>query len=360
MRDVASRAGVSTATVSAVLGKTCYVSEDLTRRVLEAAGALGYRPNHIARSLRRQATETVGVLIPTILHSFLPTVLKEIDTSLSANGYGLLFGNTRESEESEAALISLMRDKRVDGLLIACITPANLSLLEEMVQDGCAVVTFQTSVAAGRLDCVAFDDFRGSYNAVRHLIETGHRRIAALSPGWYKPLDDAEQGGSRLQTFPHVLPRLRGYEAALREAGLDPEPSLYLAGGVVEQHTTSTAREAILEALRCPHPPDAVFVTNTSRVLGVLDGAKAAGARIPDDLAIIGYDEHPWAQYLDPPLSVVARDGAKMGRIATELLLRRMRQPASTPPETVTLPTELIVRASSLPALARVGGQRRV
>ncbi|MCL4466885.1 MAG: LacI family transcriptional regulator [Chloroflexi bacterium] len=350
MRDVAARAGVSTATVSLVLSKSRFVSEQLTRRVMDAVDELGYRPNDVARSLRRQSTETVGVLIPTILSPFYPAVLKEIDDVLSANGLSMLFANTKEEVESERALISLMQEKRVDGLLISPYASVNTPLLERLVSEGTPVVTFHRGIAAGRLDCVTWDDYGGSYEAVRHLVQLGRRRIAILTS---LPLSgvSASPDAPWDPDQPDVsanLPRLLGYEAALRDAGVALDPALYLVGGTSERRmAASRGKEAVLRAMRRGSPPDAVFATNSSMAIGVLEGAAEVGIRIPEDLAVVGYDENPWTARLSPPLSVVARDGALLGSEAARLLFRRLKERRSGPPETIALPTRLIVRASS-------------
>ncbi len=337
MREVAQRAGVSVTTVSLVLNRSGFVSEPLTQRVLEAVRELGYRPNGVARSLRRQSTETIGVLIPTIVSPFFPAVLKEIDNVLSARGYTMLFANTKNSEETEAALVSVMHDKRVDGLLIAPQSASVISSLAALSQQGLPVVAFHSPLAMGRLDCIAWDDYGGSLAAVRHLIQAGRRRIAVLS--------------SRGPVF---IPRMRAWEAALQAAGIPPDPALHIWTAPAEEvQPFQSGRKAILEALRLPQPPDAIFIANSSYItLGVLEGAREAGRRIPQDLAIVAYDDYPWMQMLTPSLSAVARDGVRMARLASELLLRRLEEGPAGSPETVLLPTELVVRQSSQPARA--------
>lgn len=350
MKDVAARAGVSTATVSLVLNNTRFVSPELRQRVLEAVEALGYRPNAVARSLRRQSTRTIAVLVPTVLSPFYPAVLKQVDDAISADGLSMLFANTKESEDSERALIELMWDKRVDGLLIAPFSLANVPLLVELARKGLPVVTFHRDLAAGQLDSVTWDDFGGTREAIRHLLQTGRRRIAYLDSGERLPR------ATNSRSAPALLPRLRGYEAALAEAGLEPDPSLYLVGSTSEQRTAMAAgREAALRALRGPNPPDAFFAANHYMAIGVLGAAAEAGVPIPEALAVIGYDDHPWTEQLAPPLSVVSRDPGRLGATAAELLLRRLAgQAPEGGVETIVLPTRLVVRASSAPTPARL------
>ncbi len=334
IEDVARRAGVCKKTVSLVLNQSGFVSEPLTQRVKAAIQDLGYRPNSVARSLRSQRTETIGVLITTIVSPFYPPVIHTIERCLATAGLSILFANSGENEITEAALISLMRHKRVDGLLVVPYSSSNLPRLEEMQQEGIPVVTMHTDFAAGRLDCVAWDDYGGAKEATRHLIANGCRRIAIL-------------------TSPSLVvgPRLRGYEDALREAKLEPCPELNLTTGAAEQGASvAQGCEAVLAALSSPNPPDAIFVASSSYMtIGVLDGVRIAGKRIPEDVAIVAYDDFPWTDHLTPPLSVVSRDSTSLGSKATELLLRRLRDRSSiAQPETIRLPTSLVMRASSL------------
>ncbi len=330
--DVAARANVSIATVSLVVNKNGFVSERLTKRVLEAMDELGYHPNAVARSLRRQSTETVGVIIPSLMSPFFPPILKETENVLSAAGYSMILANTREDERTEAQLISLMRAKRVDGLLFAPHTFAtNIPLLEDMVHQGIPVVTFHHDTAQGRLDCVTWDDYRASHDAVRHLIETGRRRIAIL--------------GLRYRG------RLRGYEAALNGAGIPLDQSLYLPGSSDEtMGQYSSGHDAVVAAMQGPAPIDGIFVSGSGDLtVGVLSGAKDVGARIPEDLAVVAFANYLWMEHFAPPITVVARDSTEMGRIAAETLLRRLAEKGDSPsrPETIVLSTELLVRAST-------------
>ncbi len=343
MKDVAARAGVSTATVSLVLNNTRYVSPALTERVLEAVRDLGYRPNGVARSLRRQSTRTVGVLIPTILSPFYPPLIKGVDDAISPHGLSMVLANTKESEESEAALIDLMWDERVNGLLISPYSAANIARLEELSRRGLPIVTFHRAGAEGRLDSVTWDDFGGTSAAVKHLVESGRRRIALLDSSSRGEGD--EYRGSDIA----LLPRLRGYEAALAEAGLPSDPTLHLVGATSERRTATTAgAEAMVRALRAPHPPDAVVAVNHYMAIGVLSGARSVGARVPEDLAVVGYDDHPWAEELSTPLTVVSRDAEQMAGVAADLLLRRLAERGTGRPEAIVLPTKLEVRDSSV------------
>ncbi len=339
IRDVAKRAGVSIKTVSLVLNQSGFVSDTLTQRVRRAVEELGYQPDSVARSLRRRFTETVGVLIPSILSPFYPAVLKQIENLLAPQGLSILYANTREDEATEASMIRLMQRRRVDGLLIASPSSASIPLLRSLRDEGMPVVTFHHGLAAGHLDCATWDDYGGSLAAVRHLIQAGRRRIAILG-----------------HPTPGLEPRVRGYRDALAEAGLPAPPELFLRIGSQEQDRPAPPKygaEVLLRALQQGVEPDAIFVMSSGYLtLGLMRGARAAGLRVPEDLAIVTYDDYPWAEELVPPLTVVARDGTRLGEEAARLLLRRMRDGPPVDgetPETIVLPTKLVVRGSSVP-----------
>jgi LacI family transcriptional regulator len=338
MRDVAMRAGVSAKTVSLVLNHSGFVSLHLTQRVQQAVEELDYHPNGIARSLARQTTETIGVLIPSILSPFYPPVLKQIENQLGASGYSILYANTRDDPATEASLIRLMRSRQVDGLLIASPSPASLPLLCSLREAGVPVVSFHHGLAAGRLDCVTWDDFGGSRAAVRHLINIGRRHIGIIG-----------------HQTPGTAPRVRGYHHALAEAGLVPDPVLALELESLEQGRPAPPEhcaEVLLRSLQTGARPDAIFLYSSGYfTLGIMQGIRVAGLRVPEDLAVVAYDDYPWARELVPPLTVVARDGSRLGEMAASLLLGRLQNGLAggpPPPETIVLPTELIVRGSSV------------
>jgi LacI family transcriptional regulator len=331
---VAQRAGVSTRTVSIVLNSNGFVSESLTTKVLEAVRELRYRPNNVARSLRRQSTETIGVIVSSILSPFFPPVLKQIESRLFAQGFSMLTASSGSIQQIEALLISLMHDKRVDGLFVSLSAQENLPLLTDMANDDIPVVVIHNELRDHVLDNVAWNNYEGSLAAVRHLVNVGKRRIAIMT-----------------SDNPVLMPRFRGYQQALREAGLRPDPRLHLvlAHGD-ELRSKSVARQAILPVLHQLERPDAIFIAGSDySSLGVLEGARELGIRIPDDLAIVAYDDFPWMSSLTPPLSTVARDGIKLANIATELFFRRLREKPWIPVETIILTPELIVRGSSNP-----------
>jgi LacI family transcriptional regulator len=333
IRDVAARAAVSTATVSAVLNNSSYVSEPLSKRVKDAISILGYRPNAVARSLRNRRTATIAVLISTIISPFFPAVVDEVDNVLAGVGLSLLLGNTKANQEQESALIALMREKRVDGLLIAMSSPANLPLLSEIVAEGTPVVAFHTPFASGHLDCVTWDDSEAAKMATRHLLRGGKQRIAVVgSP-----------------SLGHKL-RLEGYQHALREAKIEPDPQLQLIEEAVDQtRSADIAQKSLREVLNKPKPPDAAFVISSSYALfGVLRATRAAGLRIPEDMAVVAYDDYPWTSDSTPAITVVARDRSLLGATAARLLLNRLEDRTPRPPETIVLPTELRIRASTI------------
>jgi LacI family transcriptional regulator len=332
--DVAAKAGVSAGTVSAVLNKTSFVSGPLTQSVLQAAEELGYQPNALARGLRRQSTETIGVIFPSILTPFYSLILREIDSILSANGYSIIFAHSKEDIKNEAHLINLMREKRVDGLLIASAFSENIPAMVKLVQRKVPVVAFHYGLAAGQIDTVGWDDFSGCQSAVRHIIQGGRRRIAIA--GWFRPSH---------------LPRLLGYQSALMEAGLVIDPSLQIdAPSEEELRAGMKPSHTIQGAIERQDPADGMVVIALGyAVLDVLTEVKSLGIRVPEDLSLVVLDDYPWMEHISPPLSSVVRNKADMGARAAQLLLDRIRNGIPEEPETIMLPTTLVVRKSSVP-----------
>jgi DNA-binding LacI/PurR family transcriptional regulator len=332
--DVAAKAGVSAGTVSAVLNKTSFVSEALTQSVLQAVEELGYQPNALARGLRRQSTETIGVIFPSILTPFYSLILREIDSVLSGEGYSIIFAHSKEDIKNEANLISLMTEKRVDGLLIASAFSENIPAMVRLTKRNVPVVAFHYGLAAGQIDTVVWDDFSGCQSATRHIIQGGRRRIAIV--GWFRPSH---------------LPRLLGYQSALKEAGLEIDPSLQLdAYSEEETRTGHGPGHPIHNAIERTNPADGMLVMASGyAVLNVLVEIKALGVRVPEDLSIVVYDDYVWMEHVTPPLSAVARNSAEMGARAAQLLLDRISEGKAEQPETILLPTTLVVRQSSVP-----------
>jgi len=325
VKEVARQAGVSAASVSRALSGAGGVRESVRSRVLEAARALSYLPNRAARDLRVRFSRAVGVLIPDIENPFFTSLVCGIEDVLRKTDYSLLLASYNEDPDQESRRLEVFRADAVRGLIFAASrTPSRL--YAELAKTGMALVAVSRDVARLPVDQVTVANQEGAYAAASHLIQLGHKRIAIVN------------GPLELTT---ARDRQLGYEDALREAGLGVEQNLI----VHCPFTQSEGRAAMRRLLELADPPTAVFAGSNLLTLGALQAIHERQLAIPEEIAIVGFDEMPWAMSLRPPLTTVAQPAFDVGRTAAELLLGRVREP-SLPRRQVVLETQLIVRSS--------------
>ena len=325
MRDVAERAGVSKTTVSHVINDTRFVEQETRQRVLQAISELGYRPSVVARSLTTNRTQTVGVIVSDASNHFFAEVLQGIEDILMPEDYALLVCNTAEVLEREAHYLDLLLRQRVDGI-IAAATSRRWDVLTE-AETGHMPVVFVDRCFEG-LDgpFVGIDNERGAYLGAAHLIECGHRQIGILA------------GFQRLST---MRERLAGFRRALREHDI-PLPEEWV---VTSTLSIEGGDEAMQKLLTLPERPTAVFVSNNLLSLGALLAIKKLDWRCPEDIAMVGFDDHPWAAVSDPPLTVVRQPAQQLGQVAAQMLLGLIND--EQPPESrIILDCELVTRQS--------------
>ena len=323
IQEVAEKADVSVATVSRVLNGSDSVKETTEERVLEAARALDYHPSETARSLRAQKTHTVGVLLPNMHGEFFAQVIQGLDRRARENGHHLLVSNSHTDEsEAESVIRSLLG--RVDGLIILWPRLAT-HFLKSLLPEDLRVVLLNTSTEQSRFKSLSFDNRAGAYTAVQHLADHGHERVAVLTGG---PENfDAQE-------------RLAGYRAAVDDFGLAADSALELEG----DFTRETGREMIESFLTLDPRPTALFVSNDSMALGVLRGLHEAGVKVPEDVALVGFDDIPTADYVTPSLTTVHAPAQELGEQAMEALLQQLE--GEMPPSHRTLETHLVTRES--------------
>jgi len=327
LKDVARLAGVSMATVSRVLTRPELVSPATRERVRDAAEALHYRPSRVARRLRRQAPRAnlVGLIVPDIQNPFFADLARGVENVAQQGGYMVFLGNSDEEAAKERRYLELMRAESVDGLILlpsSDIEPA----VADLARGGIPVVCVDRRLPTASVDTVVADNVRGAYEAVEHLLRLGHRRIGFL------------QGRAQLSTSQE---RRQGYRRALEAAGIGFDAALVREGDSRPDSGRTLARELLLQA----QPPSALLVGNNPMTLGALETIHLLGLRIPDDVAIIGYDDMPWALAVEPQLSAVRQPGYEIGRRATELLLQRIEDPTRST-RMLLLQPELMVRQS--------------
>jgi len=320
VRDVAREAGVHPGTVSRVLNpeRRHLISDETASRVERVARELGYEANQIARGLRTRQSFTVGVLIPDLTNPLFPPMVRGIEDHLHPFGYTALLTNTDADAERE-----------LRGLEALAPTATNVDRVKEMIADGTPMVLINRSIPRVHGFAVTPDDRRGATAAVEHLVALGHRTIAHV-------------GGP--QTLSPGQDRYRGYAEAMREHDLEDEAKrlVVFADGFIGGSGIEPARDLLARGA----PFTAIFAANDLIALDCIDVLRDAGLQCPRDVSVIGFNDMPFADRLDPPLTTIRFSHYEMGRRAAELLLGQINGDTSAP-RTVVLSTELVERRST-------------
>jgi LacI family transcriptional regulator len=325
MKDVAERASVSVTTVSHVLNKTRYVDRKLVRRVEDAFRSLGYQPNALARGLRRQETRMLGMVVPDNRNLYFAELARSVEDACFERGYNVILCNSDEDPAKENAYLSLLAEKRVDGIVFVA-SGTDRSGVQALLQHKIPVVALDRELKGMTCGSIIVDNRAGGRQATWHLIGGNHRRIGCISGP--KNLASAKE-------------RLQGYRDALAEARLPVEPALIQMGNF---HIEGgyTAVQALLDL---PNRVTAIFAANDLMAIGALRGIAARGLRVPEDVAVVGFDDIALAMYTEPPLTTVKQPIREIGKLATELIMARVNGERKEP-QSRRLKTSLIVRES--------------
>ena len=328
MRDVARLAGVSTSTVSAVLNGTVPVSPARKKRVMEAMAALDYHPDAIARSLKTGKTNVIGIVVPDITNAFYPEVVRGAEAAAQRAGYSVLLCDSNEDPQIEAQHLAALFSRRVEGVLMACC--ANSTAYDTMIRRRFPMVFVDRLPAAASEGTVSSDNIGAGYQAAKHLIGLGHKRIAMVA--------------GHLGLSPH-RDRLEGFRKAMQESHL-PILDEYLLCDDVQIENGVDAGHRLLSL---PTPPTAIMVSNNKLMLGILQALDEKNIRVPEQLSVIGFDDYIWNRYFSPSLTAVAQSTHEMGQQAFDLLIRIInRQPDDKQAvKNIRLSTELRVRNST-------------
>jgi LacI family transcriptional regulator len=326
IRDVAAVAGVSPATVSRVLNGKHDVAAELRQRVVGAVTELGYRRNGPARSLRTRAAMVLGLIISDINNPFFTAVVRGAEDQAQLAGYSLVLANADEDVDKEARYLEVAAAEQMAGVLLS---PASLkrTSIDVLLERGIPVVTLDRRLTGAPVDSVTVNNQQAARAAAEHLIAQGCRRVGFIA--------------GPVQTTTGAS-RLAGYRAALRAAGRTLDPSLT----AYADFRTEGGYAATSHLLRQRRPPDGLLFSNNLMTVGGLRAIAETGLGIPDDIAVVGFDDAIWATALRPPLTVVAQPTYEIGQTAAKLLLGRVNGD-KRPPRRVVLDAELIVRASS-------------
>jgi LacI family transcriptional regulator len=318
---------VSVATVSHVLNGSRYVSPELTKRVREAAGELGYRPNDTARSLRLRRTQTIGLVVPDV-SPFFAELARVIEDHGFAAGYTTVIGNADGHPERERRYLETLISKKVDGLILASTLhdTAELARLFDGARTPTVIVDRKLDLPG--VDTVLADNDGGGYAATRHLVSLGHTRIGCITGG-----SSALPSGGRE----------RGYRRALAEAGIEPSPR-WIAGG---DFAYAGGRRATAELLAADPNLTAIFATNDLMALGVIGELAARSLSVPGDVSVCGFDDAFPSALVSPSLTTVHQPLRELGRAAVNILLARITREAPPDPQRRLFPTHLVVREST-------------
>lgn len=323
MDDVASRAGVSTSTVSHVLNGTRKVSPATVQAVQQAIQALGYIPNTLARSLARSSTSTIGVAISALSNHYFSETVHAIETECAKHGYMMLFVDTHDDPEQELRVVTALHHRRVDGIVLA---PSNGSKALEYLRANEIPAVLVDRMMSEQFDQVGVDNAEPTQALIEHLIAHGHRRIGFIA---------GREG------FSTTNERVAGYRAALHVAGLAFDPQLLVNGG----SNTEPARLATAQLLGLAAPPTAIMAGNNLMTLGAMHALRDAHIAVPGQMALVGFDDFDWADFFVPRLTLIAQPVKALGARAVGLLLQRMASPTA-PPQRVRLAPTLQLRDS--------------
>ena len=323
--DIAEQAGVSIATVSRVFSGGARVAAPTRARVFDVADRLGYAPNVSAQGLARQRTQLVAAVVPMLTSYFFMEVVRGMQDRLAESEHDLLIFTSRSPEHVDSQLTRAVQKGRADGLLL-CSTPLTPDRARSLKASGAPVVLVDSSHPD--FDSVCVDNREGGAVATQHLLDAGHERIAHIAPN---PV-----------SVPGVE-RRAGYEETLRKAGRTPDARYVVASDDAEHHgyTREAGYDAMQHLLALPEPPDAVFAASDVQALGALKAVRDAGLRVPEDVALVGYDDIRTSAYLG--LSTLSQPMYEMGKVAIDKLIRRIAEP-TRPVSHTTFSAELIVR----------------
>ena len=326
IHDVARLAGVSSATVSRVLADKPHVRPELRERVLSAVRTLGYQPNRVARSLRVQRTNIIGLTISDIQNPFFTALVRGVEDVAYAAGYAVFLCNSDEDPAKEQMYLDLMRAERVAGVVVTP-TSHTLGASEQLLEAGVPLVTVDRRLSDNRIDTVVIDNVAAAYALTKHLLEDGYRRIGAILPS---------------MTITTARERKDGYVKALAEHDLTADPSLVRSGAPTSEEGYRLTKELIEH----PDRPEALFTANNMLTIGALKAISDHKLSIPDDIALVTFDDLDWmAAFSTLSLTTMKQPTYELGKIAATLLLERLAQP-SRPPREVVLHPELRVGQS--------------
>lgn len=335
IKTISENAGVSTATVSRVLRNYPGVRNITRKKVLKIIKELNYEVNEVARSLRQNKTNTIGVVVGTILSPFFSAIAKSIEDVANKNNYNMILCDADENSEKELKYLKVLTANRVDGIILAP-TGKNKDYINWLIRSNTKLILIDRLIEGIECDAVVVNNERGAYIAVKHLIDQGFKKIGILT------------------THQDITPekeRFNGYLKALNEAGIPKNDNLIKIG---KFKNPMLNKENVInltkELIQNPDGIDAIFATSNDLALGALMAIKKAGLRIPEDIGIISFDDADWCLILESPLTSIRQPIYNLGSIAAEMLIKKINGENISLDEknlTISLNTDLIIRNST-------------
>jgi LacI family transcriptional regulator len=327
IRDVARLSGVSPMTVSRVINDSERVSPETRRRVEQAISELGYVPSRLARGLSRQRTGTLAVIVPDVANPFFTAIVRAAEEVARRADYHVILGDTRSDLSVERDVIEELIAHRVEGVMIAPVSDRSATHLRRLAEFGVPFVLIDRTVPGLDCDVVLGDSSGGARRLVEHLVALGHRRI-----GFIVESDDVSTARDRRA----------GYEAALTGAGIALDPALVVTASA----DPSGGSAGMSRLLALAERPTAVFTVNNLAAVGAIEAVRAAGLEVPDDVALVCFDDIEYASRLYPFLTAMEQPAQTFGTLGTQLLLERIEGRGPDRRHEVVLPGEFIIRKS--------------
>jgi LacI family transcriptional regulator len=328
--DVAEALNISPSTVSRGLKDHPQIHKDTKKKIKAVAKEMGYQQNKFASSLRKRRTETIGVVVPKLNSYFMATVISGVEKVTNKHGYGLIISQSQESAKQEISCVSTLFDSRVDGILISlAFDTKNLDHFNKLLNKDIPVVFFDRVADCNGCMSVIIDNYKAGYEATNHLIGQGCKRIIHLGGNLYRNV---------------YSERLRGYKQALHDNGIDFNQKFVF----ISELTGESGRDIMKKIIKQNLKPDGIFASNDTSAVATMVEMQEAGIKIPDDIAVAGFNNEPISQVIRPNLTTVDYPAREIGEIAATALIEKLNNSQSINYSTIVLKHSLIVRQSSL------------
>ena len=328
--DIAQELHISPTTVSRALNNHHSISTETTEAVKKVALALGYRPNAMASSLRKNETNTIGVIMPLINSPFIASLISGVEDYANQKGYTVILSQTHDSYYREVAIAQTLYCSRVAGLIVSlAMETKKYDHFNPFLQNDIPVISVDRVTNEMETDRVIIDNQAAAFKATEHLITMGCRRIAHMGGAQHRNIYQGRQ---------------QGYLEALKQHNIPVDETLIVPSDLSLEEGIKGAEYL----LNLPQPPDSIFAANDSAAAGAIQYAKQKGWRVPQDLAIVGFNDDPVASIVEPGLTSISHPGFEMGKIAAQQVLKCRDHQDIVQSQTIVLKTDLVVRASSL------------